>query len=181
MSDLADYRHSASTRRLLRSLAAVVCPPELGELGIVDDLVDDVEQGMRSLPSFVRFALVSGIKAYDLAAIARHGRRASSLPPERARAWFEFWRHGLGLQREFANRVKGVLVMSYYEQPAVLAGIGYTPHAWVAKVDERRLQHYAGDIARHEATIFEADPIPLPSQVERRAQATNQRRGRGAP
>jgi hypothetical protein len=184
MSDLADYRHSQSTRRLLRSLAAIVCPPELAELRIVDDVIDDVELGMRSMPPLVRLALVSGLTSYDLAAIARYGRRASRLSPERAKAYFGFWRHGLALQREFIKGIKGIIAMSYFEQPAVLAGIGYTPHEWVARVDKRRLEVYADDIARHEATIFEADPIPLPSEVEGREQGTvrigSNKKSRGA-
>jgi hypothetical protein len=90
----------------------------------------------------------------------------------------------LALQREFIKGIKGIIAMSYFEQPAVLAGIGYTPHEWVARVDKRRLEVYADDIARHEATIFEADPIPLPSEVEGREQGTvrigSNKKSRGA-
>ena len=174
MSDLADYRHSAATRELLRSLANIVCPPEQAHLDTVEALLDEMELSMRSLPALVRFGLISGMKSYDLGAIARYGRRAGKLRDERALAYFTFWKSGLGLQRAFIQGLKGLMAMSYYELPVVLQDIGYTPQQWIDKVTKRRLDTYSDDIAKHEATVFERDPIPLPSEVEKRTEGSVQ-------
>jgi hypothetical protein len=48
-----------------------------------------------------------------------------------------------------------------YEQPSVRKAIGYTPDEWVDKVGKRRLQVYREEIDRHEASLFEPDPLPL--------------------
>lgn len=174
MSDLADYRHGPATRRLLRSLIAVVCPPEAESLGVVDQVIDESELSMRSMPPVVRAMLRAGMTTYDLAAVARYGRRASALPADAAHAWFDWWAHGLPLQRQFAKGIKALLAMSYYELPAVRATLDYTPEQWIEKVKRRRLEQYRDDIAAHERTIFEPDPIPLPSEVARRTEASVQ-------
>lgn len=166
MSDLASYRMSRGTRRVLASLVPVICPPECAQLGLAGDVLAGVELSMRSMPRPVRLGLVAGLVAFDLSAIPFRLRRASSLPAAAAAAHFDRWRHGLGIQRELAKGVRALLAMSYYDQPAVLDRLGYTAEAWIEKVKERRLASYGVEIAAHEASIFARDPVPLPSEVE---------------
>ncbi len=174
MSDLADYQHSPATRNLLRSLAKIVCPPERERLGVTEQLLDELELSVRSLPPLVRLGLISGMKSYDLAAIARYGVRAGKLSDKRALAYFKFWKSGLGLQRAFVQGIKSLIAMCYYELPTVLEDIGYTPQQWIDKVAARRLEVYSDDIAKHEASMFERDPLPLPSEVENRTESSVQ-------
>lgn len=168
MSDLAAYRMSAGTRRVLVSLVPVVCPPECAELSLAGDVMAGVELSLRSMPGLVRTGLVAGLVAYDLSALPFHLRRARSLDAGAAARHFDRWRHGLSLQRELAKGIRAILAMAYYDHPAVLRRMGYTADDWIEKVKARRLETYADDIARHEASIFARDPIPLPSEVEAR-------------
>jgi hypothetical protein len=162
---LADYRHSALTRRALGGLARVACPPQIEEHDLVDAVVDHVELSMRSLPDLFRRGLVTGIAAYEQMArfVPGHrGRPASALPFEAATRYFERWRKSpLMPQRELIKGLKGLLCVGYYEQPAVKAEIDYLPERWIEKVKRRRLSVYSEEIARHETSLFEPDPLPL--------------------
>ncbi|HUH05410.1 MAG TPA: hypothetical protein VML75_25620 [Kofleriaceae bacterium] len=162
---LATYRHSNRVRRVLASIAPLACPPEIESMELVDAVVDHVELSMRSLPDLVRTGLVAGLTSYELLSrgIPRNrGRSASQLDRERARRYFESWRTSrIGLQRELIKGVKGLLCIGYYEQQAVKEDIGYLPEQWIAKVKRRRLQVYAEDITRHEASVIQPDPLPL--------------------
>ena len=174
MSDLANYKHSPAVRRLIRSLIPIVCPPDYEEYDVVDGVLDETEDGMRAMPRVVRIALVAGMTTYDLAAIPLHGRRAHKLRGERAHSYYKFWKKGAGLQRNFIKGIKGLIGMAYYEQDAVLEKLGYTTKQWMDKVHERRLEVYPDQIAAHEKTIFERDPIPLPSEVAKRVEGSVQ-------
>lgn len=176
MSRLADYRHPPRIRRLLASLAPIVCPPEVERLGVVDAVVDHVALSMRAFPAPVRQALLLGLTTYELSAAAwprARGRTASRLPRERAAAWFAFWwRSPLAPQRELVKAVKGLLAIAYYEQPAVQAELGYTPQAWIDTVKARRLVVHGEAIRKHERALIEPDP--LPSSLAARRAATRE-------
>ncbi len=169
MSDLSDYRHPTWARELIASLVPIVCPKDQAtRLNVTDDVIDEVELGIRSMPLLVRQALIAGMLTYDNTARLHplnRGRRAAHLPYDRAQAWFEFWAHGTALQKNFIKGIKGLVGLSFYEHPAVMEDIGYTPRQWIDKVAKRRLEVYRDDIDKHEASIFERDPIPLPSEV----------------
>jgi hypothetical protein len=133
MSRLVSYSLSPRARRLLASLVPVVCPEGATRLGLAGALVDHAELGIRSFPRAVRAGLVVGMRAYDEAARAwprARGRSAGRLDPERAAAYFESWYHSRLLpRRELAGAMKKVLVLAYYEMPAVQAELGYAPQA----------------------------------------------------
>jgi hypothetical protein len=175
MSSLADFRLSRRQRTLVRALIPVVCPPDWEKFGVVDAVVNEVELGLRAMPRAVRLALASGMLAYDVGAAVfpRHpGRPARKLAGHAAAAYLRFWAHGTALQRNFVKGIKGLIAMAYYEQPAVLEAIGYRPQQWIDEVKTRRLAVYADDISKHEGSLFEPDPIPLPSDVGRRVVGT---------
>jgi len=158
------YQHSPRIRRVLESLVPVICPPEARELGIGADIVDHVALTMGVLPPLFRRGFVLGIATYDLAALAwlpGRGRRAHALPPDLATRYFESWRHGpTPIHRQLAIAMKQLLSLAHYEQPAAQARLGYTPAAWIDQVKKRRLELYADDIARHQASLIAPDPLP---------------------
>ncbi len=164
MTYLADYNHPGPIRALLKSLVPVVCPSEAIELGLVDDIVEHVELSMRASPPGVRAALLAGISGYELAAMAypaHPGKRASQLSSEQALAYFESWLHSsLMPQHEFAKGIKSLIALACYEQPAIMAAIGYTPQQWIEKSIRYRLTTYADAIAKREREIIEPDPLP---------------------
>jgi hypothetical protein len=160
MNANSGYRHTPRTRRILTGLIPAACPPEAGTLGLEQAIVDHVELSMRSLPAAVRAALLSGLLAYDMGALARHGRRSCRLDAERARRYFAAWRHGPAPMRELARGIKGLLCLAHYEMPAVQESLGYTPQAWIDAVKRRRLATYGDDIRRHEERLLEPDPLP---------------------
>jgi hypothetical protein len=174
MSYLADYTHPGPIRAALASLVPVVCPPEAIELGLVDDIVDEVELAMRASPAGVRAALLAGLTGYEVTAIAypaHLGKRASQLSGEQARAYFESWLHSrLMPQHEFAKGIKGLICLSCYEQPAMMATIGYTPQEWIDKSVKYRLTTYAEAIAKREVDLIAPDPLPNVAPKKARSQ-----------
>ena len=151
--------HDARTRRVLRSLAALLCPPDAAR-DLLDAVVGDVELTMQAMPAAVRAALITGLATYDLGAVARWGRPASKLGPAQAARYLDIWRHGLVVQRELVKAVRSLVCFSYYEMPAVKERMRYRPEQWIEKVTRHRLATYGGDIARHRASLFEPDPLP---------------------
>ncbi|MCP4445268.1 MAG: hypothetical protein GY811_07990 [Myxococcales bacterium] len=164
MADLADYKHPNSVRKLLQSMARVVCPAKAQELDLIDDIVDHVELSMCASPAGIRVALLAGFSGYELASMvfpAHLGVRASKLDAEKARSYFDSWFHSkLAPQHEFAKGVKGLISLACYEQPAMMADIGYTPQKWIDKSTRYRLQTYADEIVEREAEILAPDPLP---------------------
>ena len=146
-------------RAVLRSLVPVICPPEAA--GIEDEIVEHVQLSIGALPPLMQRALALGVASYDLAALPFHRRRARALPPARARRHFESWLHGpTPLQRQFAIALKQLLALAHYEHPRIQEQMGYRPTAWIEKVKRRRLEVYAEDISRHQASLIAPDPLP---------------------
>jgi hypothetical protein len=155
------YEHAQGTRRALEGIAGVVCPPEARELGLIADVVDHVALTMGVLPPLFRNGLVMGLRSYDLLAIARYGKPAHRLAPERAEGYFLWWLHGVTpLQRQFATGAKQLCTLAYYELPAVQERLGYRPTQWIEKVKRRRLDVYADDIQAHQRSLIAPDPLP---------------------
>lgn len=126
------------TRRTLAALAPSVCPPDVVELGLVDAVVDHAALTWGSFPVHLRAGLVAGLAALEA---ARHATRASHA------AAFDALDRAPGPLHALAKGIKALLVMAYYEQPAVSAQLGYTADAWIAEAKRRRLKVLAS--ARH--------------------------------
>jgi hypothetical protein len=184
VSILGDYRHPPRVRRVLESLAAVVCPPEAVELGLTGAIVDHAELSMRALPAALRAGLVAGSLAYDTAAMAwppARGRRAAALPRDLAERWYLIWAHSPLLpQRQLIMGMKQLLCLAHYEQPAIQESIGYTPDAWIDKVKRRRLMTYSDDIRRHDESLLAPDPLPAGGFVRDRGQDGHRNRAKEA-
>ncbi|WP_428267308.1 GMC family oxidoreductase N-terminal domain-containing protein [Haliangium sp.] len=175
------YRHSPRTRRVLTHLAHGLLPPALARADRAssgtgasarpgaDAVVDAVEAAMRALPGAVRAALVAGLSAYELGALARYGRRASRLDRDRSARWLGAWQRGIAVQREFIAGVRGLLCLAYYGLPQVEAELGYTPASWIETVRRRRLESYRDDIERHAADTLAPAPLRV-VRPDRRAE-----------
>ncbi len=171
---LSSYRHLASTRRTLTALAAVACPPQARELGLLDAIVDHVELSMRSLPAELRLGLLAGLTALELAALPRFGARFSKLAPCDAVSHYERWRHGNGVQRQFIKGVSGLLHLAHFEHPAIADRLGYTPERWVAKVKQRRLTVHREAIEDHQRALLVPEPLIAELEAFARDSATRE-------
>lgn len=162
-----------AVRRLLAGVAAVVCPPGMDELGVTDAVIDHAELSLLAFPPVVRAGFLAGLSGYELGALARYGKPASRLDPERAHRYFVAWRHGLAIQQELAKAIKGILCLAYYEMPEVQEAMGYRPDSWIESVRKRRLAVYADDIERHERALFAPEPL-VPSPAATTAPTTKE-------
>ncbi|MGE5185378.1 MAG: hypothetical protein ACM31C_25115 [Acidobacteriota bacterium] len=158
MSDDHNYRHSATTRRVLRSLVPVICPPEA--VAIADAIVDHMALTIGASPMLVQKMFGVGLAAYDVGALLRYGRLAHRLTGERAERYYQSWVHGVTpMHVQLARAVNQLMSLSCYEQPAMAEAIGYRPAAWVEQMRVKRLRVYADDVRAQEARILAPDPL----------------------
>ena len=82
-------------------------------------------------------------------------------------AEFRSWEHGLTpVPVQFARALNQLVSLACYEQPAMMARVGYQPAAWIAEVTTKRLTVFADEIKTREATIIAPDPLrPAPQKV----------------
>ena len=162
--------HSSTTRAVLRSLVPVICPAEAAPLA--DAIVDHMALTIGASGPLIQQAIAAGTLAYDLGSLPRYFRRAHALSPDRAERYYSSWEHG-GLpfgpmQVQFARALNQLMSLSCYEQPAMMAAIGYVPEPWIAEVTKKRLHIFADDVRRQEAQILAPDPL-RPNAIRRRA------------
>jgi hypothetical protein len=143
-------------------LAEVVCPPQSWSADQADGLIAEFEAMLGALPGTVRRPILVSLLTFDHAARMyprSRGRRFVSLPAHTAEAYFRAVlarrRSGVGAM---LARLKGLVVMCYYELPAVKDAIGYRPDAYIAAVSQRRLASYAAEIRAGEAAVLAPDP-----------------------
>ena len=161
------YRHSASARAVLRSLVPVICPPEAH--GLADAIVDHMELTIAASPPLLRTALDAGLRTYDVQALLTRGRRARSLTGDAAERYFASWERSISpIHRQFAHAINQLMSLSCYEQPTILAAIGYRPAPWIDEVRNKRLAVYADDVQRQDAQLLAPDPL-RPGRQKRRA------------
>jgi hypothetical protein len=160
---LADLRLSPRLRGTLATLARVVVTDDVLELGIVDEVVDEVELLLRAVPTPVRLGFLAGLRAFDASARAApssRGRRFADLPPDLADAHFDrWWSSSLAPMHQMAKGARMFVAMAYYEHPKVRERLGYDPEAWIEKVKRERTEQHGEEIRAHEAMILEPRPL----------------------
>jgi len=162
------YRHSQTSRRVLRSLVPVICPPEA--IGLGDAIVEHMALTFGAFPVAVRCALAGGLVAYDLGALPRHRRRARSLCGEPAERYYAAWAAGpTRLHVQLARVVKQLMSLSCYEQPPMMERLGYRPAPWIAAAIHRRLTVHRDDIERQAHQLLAPDPLRPGVRVRGRA------------
>jgi hypothetical protein len=164
---MRSYTPPPAIRRVLAGLVPVICPPEVVELGLVDGVVDHVAGTMSTLPPLFLRGLHAGLRTYDHGARLRYLRPAHRLTGEAAERYFQSWLHGATIvQRQLAMRLRQMMAMAYYEQPAVLDRMGYTPQAWIDDVTRRRLAVYGEQVAAAATRITAPDPLRPTTKTE---------------
>jgi len=145
---------SARARRVTRRFAVVVCPPGMREHHRTDRVVAEFELILGALAPGARKALTAGIITLDEGARLyppARGRRFSRLDDRTAEAYVRALLTGRSIAADLVQRLKSVVVMCYYELPAVQREIGYDPAPYIAAVSRRRLQTYGPQIEAGEA------------------------------
>lgn len=121
-------RLSPRRRAKVRRLISEFCPPDVESLALVDDVVDHVEATLASMPPLTRAVAVS---ALDL---------PGAIPALQVR-----------------RALRDLVVVAYYDQPAVKERLGYDPDAWTAEVAPPRTERWADEIRRHQELIIRPD------------------------
>jgi hypothetical protein len=152
---------SASARRIVVRLAETACPPEVRTGGRAARVLAEFESLLPVLPPAVRRAVRAGLAAFDQGARlypAARGRRFASLGDVTADSYFlaVLSRRGAGLGT-LLQRIKGLVVMCYYELPDVKDELGYRPDAYIAAVAGRRLASYGSQIRAGEIAVLASD------------------------
>jgi hypothetical protein len=149
-------------RRIVARFAEIVCPPEVRAGDLTDRLLAEFESMMAVWPPGVRWPVRAGLVAFDRGARLyprARGRRFVHLADGDADAYFRAVlarrRGGLGAALQ---RIKGLVVMCYYELPEVKHQLGYRPDAYIAAVSRRRLASYGPQIRAGEAALLAPDP-----------------------
>jgi hypothetical protein len=143
---------NALSKRVLRSLVPVICPPEAVHLA--DDIVEHMALSIGASAKLLQTGFDAGLLAYDLGAIARFGRPAHALTGERAERYYQYWENG-----QLGRGINQLMSLACYEQPEMMRAVGFEPEPWIAEVTKKRLTVYADDVKKQEAQILAPDPL----------------------
>jgi hypothetical protein len=147
-------RLGSAERRIVTRFAEIVCPPQLRADNLTGSLLTEFELLLGVAPPAVRSSVRSGLRAFDQGARLyprARGRRFVGLADDVADAYFRaaLARGGAALQR-----IKGLVVMCYYELPEVKDQLGYRPDAHIAAASRRRIASYGPQIRAGEAAVL---------------------------
>ncbi len=158
MSDLPEFKLSATGRKVAHSLVSVICPPQFVHLA--DPIVANFELTIGASPMLLRKGVNAGFATYDLGALPRYRKRAHKLSGDDAERYFASWEHGITpLHVQFARALNQLLSLGCYEVPEVMETIGYRVGPWIAEVTKKRLTVYAADVRAQEIQILAPDPL----------------------
>ena len=157
-----------STQRIIERFAATCCPPDIRAPGRSEQLLDELQQYLAVLPAYLRRSLIVGFIAFDQGARLygpARGRRFVDLDDRRANAYFRAVAGGRSeLARRVVKLIKAIVIMCYYELPAVKAQLAYAPDAYIAMVARRRIESYADAIRAGEAAVYADEPVQPPER-----------------
>jgi hypothetical protein len=148
-------RLSAPARATARRFAEVVCPPGMVTHHRTDRVLAEFEQVLGALAPAARKGLAAALVAIDQGARLyprSRGRRFTRLGDPAAEAYVRALL-SRGVTAELVQRIKGLVVMCYYELPVVQREIGYDPAPYIAAVSRRRLESYGPQIRAGEAAV----------------------------
>jgi hypothetical protein len=121
-----------------------------------DRVLAEFELMLGALAPAARKALTAAIVALDQGARlypTSRGRRFTRLDDQVAEAYVRALLARGGVPAQLVQRLRGLVVMCYYELPTVQREIGYHPAPYIAAVSRRRLETYAADIAAAEGAV----------------------------
>jgi hypothetical protein len=157
--------------------AGVACPPEVRSGELTEQTLVEFELLLGVIPRGVRRSIPFIFVLFDQAARLyprARGRRFVRLGDREADAYLRavLARPGGGLTT-VVQRLKGLVVLCYYELPEVKEQLGYRPDAYIAAVSRRRVDSYGPEIRAGEAAALAAghpDPdrrVPPDPHTER--------------
>jgi len=156
------WRLCPPVRRIVMRFADVACPPEVRAGDVMGGLVAEFESLLGALPTGARWLVQCGLVAFDQGARLyprAHGRPFARLGDDDADAYFRAIvarpRGGLAAS---VQRIKGLVVFCYYEQPEVKERLGYRPDGYIAEVSRRRLSRYGAQVRAGEVASLGPDP-----------------------
>ena len=147
---------SARVRRVTRRFAEVVCPPGMRAHHRTDRVLAEFELMLAALAPAARKALTAAVVVLDHGARLyprARGRRFTRLDDQAAEAYIRALLARGGVAAQLVQRLRGLVVMCYYELPPVQREIGYDPDPYIAAVSRRRLESYGPQIAAGEAAV----------------------------
>ena len=143
-------------RRVVRRFAEVVCPPGMRAHHRTDQVLAEFELMLAALAPAARKALTAAAVVLDHGARLyprARGRRFSRLDDQAAEAYIRALLARGGVAAQLVQRLRGLVVMCYYELPPVQREIGYDPEPYIAAVFRRRLDSYGPQIAAAESAV----------------------------
>lgn len=158
---LEPRRLSARARRGATRFAEVVCPAGMRAHHRTERVLSELELLLAALAPAARKALTAAIVALDQGARLHprsRGQCFSRLDDQAAEAYIRALLARRGIAGELVRRLKGLVVMCYYELPTVQREIGYDPAPYIAAVSRRRLESYGPAIRSGEAAVTAPDP-----------------------
>jgi hypothetical protein len=120
----------------------------------------EFELMLGALAPGARKALIAALVALDQGARLyprSRGRRFAQLDDQAAEAYIGALMARHGMAAELVQRLRGLVVMCYYELPTVQREIGYNPAPYIAAVSRRRLESYGPQIRAGEAAVIAPD------------------------
>jgi hypothetical protein len=147
---------SARARRVTRRFAEVVCPPGLRAHHRTDRVLAEFELTLAALAPSARKGVIAAMAALDQGARLyprARGRRFVRLDDQAAEAYVRALLARGGVLSQVVGRLRGLVVMCYYELAPVQREIGYDPEPYIAAVARRRLETYGAEIAEGEAGV----------------------------
>jgi hypothetical protein len=121
-----------------------------------DRVLAEFELMFGALAPAARKALTAAVVVLDQGARLyprSRGRRFTRLDDEAAEAYIRALLARGGVAAQLVQRLRGLVVMCYYELPVVQREIGYHPAPYIAAVSRRRLDRYGPEIASGEAAV----------------------------
>lgn len=148
----------SSSKRILHALVPVICPPEAEPYA--DAIVENMVLTLEASGPLLSRALEAGLAAYDLGALPRFFKRAHKLTGDAAETYYQSWEHGFTpMHVQFARALNQIMSMACYEQPAMMASVGYDVAPWIEEVKKKRLTVFADDVKKQDAQILAPDPL----------------------
>lgn len=141
-------------RQVVKRFAQTVCPPDVLADQRTERVLAELSLMLGALRPAARRALLAAFLTFDQGARlypAARGRRFARLDDRTADAYLRaVLARGDGAAA-LAERLKGLVVMCYYELAEVKREIGYEPDPYIAAVSKRRLESYGAEIRAAEA------------------------------
>lgn len=157
----AARRLGAPARPVVARFAEVVCPPDVRAEHRTERVLAEFELMLGAMPAAARRALAAAFLAFDRGARLyppARGRRFARLDHRVADAYLRALLRRRDGVADLVRRLRGLIVMAYYELPEVKEQIGYRPGPYIAAVSRRRLESYGAEIRAGEAAVLAADP-----------------------